>query len=730
MPQNKRRKPIGVYVLIAGVAFLLTVLLSNIPTIRSVELDFRDFLFELRGPLEIEDSPIVLVAISEEADYEIPEKYPWPTNVYAKLIENLNKAGARVIVFDVIFDQPDQYDLKNDSLFAQAITDNKNVVLAGEILDEEVANSRQIELLFPQNILLDSGYASVGMVDVQSDEDGAIRSYSFGKNHDGKSYYKLGLEALAKFKDIPRDSIDELTASEDAYFKLGNYLIKKDAANSFIINYYGEEGYFPIYDLSNIIDDPEYTTRMESEAGFDMNTFDDPDFGEGLLYDGVFKDKIVIVGATMQVLKDFYKTPLPKIEVSASGSKRELPRPGYEIHAHAIQTIIDGNYLSRQSAWSVLLFMGIGAVLLALLNWLYGAKWGVAIMLVLMGGYVFISIHMFLGMSLFLNVTSILLVLFLTETGAVGYQYFVEEKEKKRIQGMFSSYVSPKLVQQMVESGKEPQLGGEDTYMTAFFSDIESFSTFSEQLEPKQLVQLINDYLTSMTNILTDQGGTLDKYIGDAIVAFFGAPVPMEDHALRACISSQLMQKELVLLREKWARDGWPEIVTQMKNRMGMNTGEMVTGNMGSNRRFNYTMMGDNVNLAARCESGAKAFGVYTMVTESTKVEAEKHGDDCVFRYLDNIVVKGRTQPVKMYEIADLRSDADQELMDCIGLFEQGLEKYFNQEWDQAIQTFEKSSILERHPNNPSLIFLNRCKQLKLDPPAPDWDGVYVMKSK
>ena len=244
------------------------------------------------------------------------------------------------------------------------------------------------------------------------------------------------------------------------------------------------------------------------------------------------------------------------------------------------------------------------------------------------------------------------------------------------------------------------------------------------------MVTLINEYLTSMTNILTDKGGTLDKYIGDAIVAFFGAPLPFEDHALRACVASQLMQKELNILREKWQRDGWPDIVANMKNRIGMNTGEMITGNMGSENRFNYTMMGDNVNLAARCESGAKAFGVYNMITESTKIEAEKFGNDCVFRYLDKIVVKGRTQPVKMFEVADLRSEASQKLFDCIGLYEQGMEKYLSQNWDEAIKLFNKSLELEVHENNPSLILLDRAKELKKNPPGGTWDGVFVMKSK
>lgn len=732
MPSNKSRNSIGIYLIIAGLAFLASSFLSNIPTFRSVELDFRDFLFELRGEIPVENSPIVLVPISEEADFEIPQKYPWPTSIYAKLIENLNKAGAKVIVFDVIFDQPDQYDLRNDTLFAQAISKYGNVVLAGELSQSETSAGQIKERIFPQEIFRTNNKIPVGLVGVDSDIDNAVRTYSFGRvdEFDNKDYYKLGLEALAIYKNIPRDSIESLALSKNLTFKFGPYNIKRNSTNSFLINFYGSENHFPVYDLSEVIDDPEYTTRMEAEAGFEVNAFDDPEFQSGLLYDNVFKDKIVIIGSTMPVLRDFYPTPLPKIEQTSTGEIKEFPRPGYEIHAHAIQTILDNNYLARQSVGVVLFLMAIFSLLLVFINRSFGANWGALTMLVLMVAYTFIVIQVFLSINLFLNLTAIVITLFVSQVGTVGYQYFVEQKEKRRIQEMFSSYVSPALVEQMIESGTEPQLGGDQVYMTAFFSDIESFSTFSEQMSPTQLVTLINEYLTSMTNILTSQGGTLDKFIGDAIVAFFGAPLPFEDHALRACISSQLMQKELLQLREKWKADGWPDIVSGMKNRMGMNTGEMITGNMGSESRFNYTMMGDNVNLAARCESGAKAFGVYTMVTEATKLEAEKFGDDCVFRYLDKIIVKGRTQPVKMFEISNLRSEANQKLFDCIGLYEQGMEEYLAQNWDAAIDLFSKSLKLETNQLNPSKMLLDRSKTLKKNPPSELWDGVYVMESK
>ncbi|MDR9418124.1 adenylate/guanylate cyclase domain-containing protein [Gracilimonas sp.] len=494
-----------------------------------------------------------------------------------------------------------------------------------------------------------------------------------------------------------------------------------------MINYYGPDGsqqsdsvgVFPTVSYEEVIDDSGYTTVFEKELDFGVNTFDDPMIGH--LSQGTFEDKIVIVGSSMPTLRDFYSTPF-------AGDEKLLP--GYQIHANAIQTILDSNYIERFRGWYSLLIMLVFCFLITLTNRFANATYGWVLALFLGGGYMFLTYWVFVNLNIMMFLTGPMLAVFVTQVGMVSYEYYVEQKEKRRIRGMFSSYVSPELVNQMIESGEEPQLGGEEKYITAFFSDIVSFSTFSEKLEAKELVQLINEYLSAMTEILNTREGTLDKYIGDAIVSFFGAPVFVKDHALQACISSQLMHKKLAELRTKWEEDGWPEIVVNMQHRIGINTGEMVTGNMGSSRRFNYTMMGDNVNLAARCESGAKQYGVFTMVTEATKQEAEKFGNDCVFRLLDNIVVKGRTQPVKVYEIADLREDADDKLFECINFYEEGMELYFNQEWDEAISKFKKSAELERHEPNPSNIFIERCEMMKEDPPGDDWNGVFIMKSK
>ena len=320
------------------------------------------------------------------------------------------------------------------------------------------------------------------------------------------------------------------------------------------------------------------------------------------------------------------------------------------------------------------------------------------------------------------------------------YQLLGTAPTKKLMKEMFGSNVSQELLDQMVESGDMPSLGGEETPITAYFSDVQSFSSFSELLSPTQLVDLMNEYLTAMTNIIQEERGTLDKYIGDAIVAMYGAPIPMEDHAYQSVKTTLLMQACQVELREKWASEGdkWPDIVSKMQTRIGCNTGTCTVGNMGALDRFQYTMMGDMVNLAARCESGAKSYGAYIMITEETKNAALGTKDDIAYRFLDKIIVKGRTQPVAMYEVTGFTADLAQETQDCLDYFQQGIDKYLLQDWDGAKEMFEKSKELEPYKagitpgvkDNPSTIFAERCLAMKWKPPGDDWDGSWALTKK
>ncbi|MGM0546333.1 MAG: CHASE2 domain-containing protein [Bacteroidota bacterium] len=709
-------------------SLVITILVAFSDPVHQLKLNVNNQLFEIRGPIAIEDTSVVIVSISQTADQEIPYKYPWPTDLHGKLVHHLNEAGAKAIGFDVLFDKRDNYDLANDTAFADAIREHGNVILGASIQSTtqgrgQGSRSSSLTLVGPNRVLQDANQNKEGIVRAFYDMDGTIRKYILDVDYNDQQWYSLGLEMLRLYRDTDSSEIEQ-TQDE---LHLGSYNIPKYNDNLMAINYFGPPGTFPRHSYETVIDDSSIVLASE-DSSFQINSFTDPEFG--LKHTDVFEDKIVLVGATMPELHDLHPTPFAE----------QGTMPGVEMHANAIQTILSDKYIYHISPLvNMLILAGLIIVLVLTFRHLSGI-WGFATYFLLSAVVIALSVWAFLSFSFVFDIVAMLVAATVGYVTTQSYEYVVEQREKRRIRGLFSSYVSPAIVEEMVAQEKEPELGGDEVYMTAFFSDIQSFSTFSEQLPAKTLVKLINEYLSAMTNILRENGGTLDKYIGDAIVAFFGAPIPREDHAYKACVVSQLMQYKLSELRDKWRSEGdkWPEIVHQMRNRIGINTGSIVTGNMGSQSRFNYTMMGDNVNLAARCESGAKQFGVYTMVTANTKKEAQKHGDRCVFRYLDRIVVKGRSKPVDVYEIMGLRDHLGEQQSTCKELFEDGIEAYKQQHWDRAIVNFEESADLEQFvPNdnsfihtNPSLVYINRCEVMKENPPPQDWDGVYVMKSK
>lgn len=445
-----------------------------------------------------------------------------------------------------------------------------------------------------------------------------------------------------------------------------------------------------------------------------------------------FRDAIVLIGPVDQLLQDLATTPFD-----------DQPVPKVGIHGNLLKTIISGDYLHRLPLWALYVLTFVLAVAVTALAVLGGARglWSKAAALILLLGYGALAFVLFRTSHVVLPFAAPLGGAFTMAFAGIGWQLIVEEKQKGRIKGMFSAYLAPTVVNSLIDSGKEPELGGHEETITAYFSDIQAFSTFSEKMTPARLVELMNEYLTACTDIVQEEGGTLDKYIGDAVVAMFGAPLPLPDHAYRACVASIRVQKKIEELRQKWRSEGekWPPVVHNLRARLGLNSGPAIIGNMGSRTRFSYTMMGDNVNLAARMESGAKLMGVYTMVTDTTRADCEKHGGDrIVFRFLDKIVVKGRSLPVGVHEVVGLKADVSSQTLECLALHAQAIARYHAQDWAGAIALFAQAAKLELHQpdkalaieSNPSLIMIERCRYMEAHPPGADWDGVFVMKEK
>jgi adenylate cyclase len=439
--------------------------------------------------------------------------------------------------------------------------------------------------------------------------------------------------------------------------------------------------------------------------------------------------RILLVGQMAEGLTDFGPTPLSSLT------------PLVLVHANVIENVLREDYVRifpSWIVWAVVLGVSVGGlarfsqrrpseqaffaiampvafVAAATLAWIDGS-WIIPIVGPV-AGFVAVQIWM------------------------IGRRMIAEMRAKEQIKGMFGTYVSPELVTRLVAAGRPPELGGHEEEITAFFSDIEGFSSFSEVLSPSRLVELMNEYLTACTDIVQAEGGTLDKYIGDAIVAMYGAPVALPDHAYRACLSAVNVQQRVGELRAKWRADGtWPELVCRLRTRVGLNSGPCVIGNMGSRTRFNYTMMGDQVNLAARMESGAKHWGVYAMCTETTRQACIAYAADrIVFRPLGRIQVKGRSSAVPIYEIAGLKESLSPRALECFGMFSEALAAYHGRDWARAVAGFNASSRLEpllehestgaRHAT-PSEVYLEIVARLRETALPDDWTGVHVMAEK
>jgi adenylate cyclase len=435
-----------------------------------------------------------------------------------------------------------------------------------------------------------------------------------------------------------------------------------------------------------------------------------------------FCGKIALIGSDAPSMFDIVASPV------------DQDYPGVEIHATIMANILKNDYMRVWSAQKTFALVLVLCIVIALFSfWVRPLFAIIAVVVLFLGHFVFAFQQFELNTSV--AVVQPMLGIFASFVAVIAYRYVTEERDRKFLKATFENYLSPTLIDQMYESKQVPKLGGAEAVCTAYFTDIQGFSTFSEKLgSPTRLVELLNEYLSGMTDILMEHGGTLDKYIGDAIVAVFGAPLHLPDHADKACLTAIGMQKKLEALRAKWKSEGdkWPEIVHMMRMRIGINTGNIVTGNMGSKKRMNYTMMGDPVNLAARLESASKQYGIFTMISNAT---FDLLGGRYDTRELDKITVMGKTEPVTVYELFDEKGKSPQHVMEIAGLFGEGLALYKNQEWDKAVEIFTKSAKLEQawrpdQKTSPSRLYIDRCQAFKASPPGADWDGAYKLKSK
>jgi adenylate cyclase len=705
------------------ILFLTQETIFQFAPFKRIELATIDNRFNLRGKIPF-DSKVVIVEISEESYKSVPDKWPWPRFYYAHLVRNLKKAGALAVGIDLILSTSDIYDPSNDKDLSNALREVKNVALAGKV---DIADERYDLITSKQNygnIFFDAD-SSLGIVYLRNDEDGVHRRFH-PIVFDRARQVRIPTFAFAVLnKALSRPNL--ATVDIDG----NNFIFQDIKIPSFdklsaLINYYGPSGTFHPIKFVDVIDDQDFQTVEEKEIGVDINTFDDPE--SGYLYDGTFKDKIVLIGSTNPEDKDLFPVP-----ITFGKQEGDNLMYGVEIHANIIQSILDQNFLKREPIWLqiALVFIFITITFFFTLNLksrkvkYYFLIEALAIAVVFSELFLIVafSILAFNQQNFVTSFTGPLMAVTFGYVGSMVYSYVSERKQKVLIKSMFSQYVSPTVVNELVDDPTKLRLGGERKILTVLFTDLENFTSIAESIPPEELVPILNSYFEGMTEIILKNNGTLDKYIGDSIMAFFGAPIPQKDHSLFACRTAVQMQNHLEELRQIWKTTNKP--LLQM--RIGINTGDMIVGNMGGLDRFDYTVIGDSVNLSARLEGANKQYKTKTLISENT---FQPIAGQVVARELDLITVVGKNKPQKIYELLGLVGDKTAlEYFSLIEKFSEALFLYRQRDWEKAIKNFEEA--LKIKPNDyPSKLYIERSQAFIQTPPPDDWDGVFVMKTK
>ncbi len=778
--QHKVSLGISLGITAAALLIYLFTFVGERPTplfefIQRYELNALDTRFRYRGRRQTHADPRIVIVDIDQRSQEILGRWPFSRSNFARMLDALRKDGARVVAFDITFSKPDETyvpirDLRaelatlrkqglqldprlaarlanleakfnTDEQFARAIERFGAVVLGNFFLysesdlagiDDPTLN-RYAELLaffpFPQvrpirpdpshsdfqklvenyadlkllprgaqanlKILSDAlrgEHAATGFFTIPSDSDGVVRRsllalpYGRSANYtEWDLYASLDVQAVRLYLGLANeDVVLHYGPTGIVNLDFGPALrVHSDPVGRTMINYHGPVRTYPYHSIADVV-------NLNFPAG-------------------TFRDKIVLVGASATGIGDLRSTPYGGTDF-----------PGVEIHANVIDNLLHQSFLAR------------GATQVALdlaLIFLFGIPLGMWLALTQ-------PRWMWFGLLLAVPYTSGVYAAFLkgwwlnfsipfltlvANFGLVAlYRAVVEEKEKRRVRGSFQQYLSPEVIRRLLEN---PELvKPRKTEITVMFSDIRDFTSISEALDAQVLAMLLNEYLTDMTRIVFDEQGTLDKYIGDALMAFWGAPFEETGHAAKACRTAINMMRRLFELQKKWKADGKPPLNIGI----GINSGVASVGNMGSELRYGYTAMGDVVNLASRLEGLNKEYR--TQILMSANTYQAVHTPGFVFRELDLIRVKGKLQPVTIYELV-VTEDDTQDYAERLEMFAQGRACYLRRQWGEAQVIFQK--LLERWPDDgPSRTFWKRCQEYLFEEPEANWDGVFVMTHK
>jgi adenylate cyclase len=738
--------PIQVTLLVAAIVIVSYAI--NLSFLNLLELKSYDLRFRSRGT-EKPGREIVIVKIDEESIRAIG-RWPWSREHWAKLIERLTNWGATVIGIDAIFAEPEQspdtariarfreritqFGIKDpnvfqfldaeerivdaDSRLAASINRSGSVVMGyffitsedemkglkeiyplGDVspvlpqalpfrlgsqkvkeipLTEALSIRSNIEMISEKAKAL--GFFNVDLA-VKGNIDGTVRWVPLAIKFKNNIYPSLALQVLREYLGDPQPPVLKVAEFGVEGIQLGKTFIPTGKQGGFLVNYRAGRNAFPSYSFYKIIDGD---VQKEDFAG-----------------------KIVLVGATATGVPDVRVTPF------------DTSLPGVEIHATVIDNILRQDFILQPDwIWSInILAIIVMALIPALLITRLSPVRGASISMGLLFIYIVTNWYLLVDQRMWMNLIYPMLAFFGVFVAVTVYQYVTEEREKRKIRSAFQFYVSAGVVEEMLKDPAKLKLGGERKELTVLFSDIKGFSNLSETLPPETLTKLLNLYFTPMTVTVFKYQGTLDKYMGDAIMAIFGAPLEQNDHAEKACHTALDMVEALKALQKSWQIDGIPEISIGI----GINTGPMSVGHMGSDVLFDYTVIGDHVNLGSRLEKLNREYGTTIIISEYTHRYLK---DTFISRELDIVRVKGRTEPVRIFELL-AREEPFHEWSTFKGLFENGLRAYRAQRWIEGIGEFEKALKI-RPDDGPAKLYLRRCMLMQSKGSTPKWDGIQI----
>jgi adenylate cyclase len=688
------------------------------------------------------DIPVRIIDIDDESLSRVGQ-WPWPRDVMAEIVGRLNELGASAVVFDMVFSQPDRLSPKslrkmlpdrpefeaarqgllkipdNDELFAQAV-DGAYVVTGFAMTNGETsASPPAVKAGFAENgdraapylpaysgamkvlSTIESKVAGNGALNAIPESDGVYRRIPMFMTLNDKIYPSLVAEALRVGQDASTFIIQAVGASgEEGFgetglvsFKVGGVKVPTDENGQIWVRFTGDvpERYVPAWKL------------LAGEAPAEK-----------------LAGHIVLIGTSAAAMKDLRATPL------------DPAAAGVSLHAEALETILTGNFLNRPDfahGLEVVASFLLGLLLIWLLpKW--GSVWCAILTLfaitgVVAGAWYAFDVYNWLLDPIYFSV--VILVIYLTQSLLI---FLATEAERSRVRGAFGMYLSPALVEQLAADPEQLKLGGEMKDISIMFCDVRGFTSISELYDPEGLTQLINKFLTPMTQVIMDRMGTIDKYMGDCIMAFWNAPVDVPSHVAEACHSALIMFKKLEELNDELEREAVEaeREFRPLKIGIGLNTGSCCVGNMGSNQRFDYSILGDDVNLCSRLEGQSKGYGVDIVISETTKVAAPEFATI----ELDLIQVKGKTVPVRIFALlGDSEVLTSNWFSDLSSVHNELLSEYRAQNWKSTAALIKKARTAAGQKFDGLYdLYASRIAEYESNSPGENWDGVFIATDK